>query len=141
MPNRGTVDRAPVISMPVVPSSSTDFPPERDSELLVIGEQTVAVEAAQLLQRFVLDLANALAADLQLLSHLSQRVLMAVAEAEAELEHQLFTRCQRIERRVHVALEHRFAGGRVRRLRDLVGDQVAKAGLILAADRRFERDR
>ena len=46
------------------------------SQLLVVGKQAVAVEAAQLLQRLVLDLADALAADLQLLADLGQGVLV-----------------------------------------------------------------
>jgi hypothetical protein len=41
---------------------------------------------------------------------------------------------------VDVALQHRLAGRFVGRLRDLVGDQVAEARLVLATDRRFERD-
>src|SRR5215218_818814 len=39
-------------------------------QLLVVSKQALAVEAAQLLQRLVLDLADALAADLELLADL-----------------------------------------------------------------------
>ena len=42
-------------------------------ELLVVGEEAVAIEPAQLLQRLVLDLADALATDLDATSPICHR--------------------------------------------------------------------
>ena len=45
----------------------------------MIGEQSLAIDAAELLQRFIFDLANPLTADLKLLANFGNRVLMSVA--------------------------------------------------------------
>ena len=55
----------------------------------MVRVEAVAIEAAQLLQRLVLDLADTLPADLKLLAHLRQRVLVSVAQTEAWLNEQL----------------------------------------------------
>ena len=81
------------------------------SKLLVICEEAIAIEPAQLLQRFVLDLADTLSADLQLFAHFGQRVLMAVTQSEPELENQPLTRGEGIERRRDSALQHALTGG------------------------------
>src|SRR4051812_46232325 len=100
----------------------------------MVGKEAIAIEAAQLLQCLVFDLADALPTDLQLLTNFGQRVLVAVAKPEAELQDQFIARSQRIECGTDVPLEHRFAGGLVWGLRDFVGDQITEAGLVLAAD-------
>ena len=50
------------------------------------------------MQRLVLDLADALAADPQLLADFGQRVLVAIVQAEAQPQHQLLARGERIQR-------------------------------------------
>jgi hypothetical protein len=80
----------------------------RSLKLLVIRVESIAIEPPQFLQRLVLDLADAFAADLQLLADLGERVLVPVAETETELQDQLFPRRERVERRVDVPLEHRL---------------------------------
>lgn len=57
-------------------------------EFLVVGQQAVAIQPTELLQRLVLNLADALTADLQLLAHLGQRVLVALTKAKAKLQNQ-----------------------------------------------------
>ena len=52
----------------------------------MIRVEAVAIEPPQFLQRLVFDLTDALTADLQLLADLGQRVLVAVAETETELQ-------------------------------------------------------
>ncbi len=76
-----------------------------------------------------------------MLADFGKRVLVSLAESEAKLKHQPFPSGQRIQGRADVALEHRFGCRFVRRLRDIVGNQVAETGVILVADRRFQRDR
>jgi hypothetical protein len=72
----------------------------------VVREQSVAIEAAQLLERLILDLADPLPADLELLTDLSQRMLVAVTKSKPELQDQLLTRRQGVKRGAHVALQH-----------------------------------
>src|SRR5215212_5085940 len=112
----------------------------RSLKLLVIRVEAVAIEPPQFLQRLVLDLADAFAADLQLLANLGQRVLVPVAETETELQDQLFPRRERVERRVDVPLEHRLRRRFIWGLRYIIGDQVAQTRLVFRSDRRLERD-
>lgn len=100
----------------------------------MVREKTIAVHSAQLLQRLIFDLADAFAADLKLLTDFGERVLMTLAQAEAELENQPLAGRQGVEGGGDVALEHRFAGGFVWSFGYIVGDQVAKTGVILIPD-------
>src|SRR5262245_27190136 len=60
---------------------------------------------AQLAQRLGLDLADALAGHGEVLAHLFQRVLAAVAEAEAHLDHLLLARSQRLQQGLGLLLQ------------------------------------
>src|SRR6185503_1276346 len=96
---------------------------------------------AQLPQRLRLDLPYALAGDGEVLAYFLERVLTAVADAKAHLDHLLLARRQRLEHRLGLLLEvqvnHRF-----RRRDDVaVFDEVAKMRIFLFADRRFEGNR
>ena len=71
-------------------------------------------------------------------ANLRQRVLVAVAEPEAQLKHQLLARGQRVERGVDVALEHRLGRRFVRCLRDVIGDQITETGFVFGANWRLE---
>src|SRR6478735_863432 len=106
----------------------------------MIGEQSLAIDAAELLQCLIFNLANSLTADLELLANFGKRVLMTVAKPESQLEHEFFARRQAIERLVHVTLKHRLASGVVRSFRNLIGDQIAKTRFVFAPDRCFERN-
>jgi hypothetical protein len=75
---------------------------------------------------------------LQLLAHLGEGVLVPMAEPEAKLQDELFAWAEGIERRVDIALQHGFRRRFVRSFRNIVGDQIAQAGLILGSDRRLE---
>src|SRR5918994_2991997 len=92
-------------------------------------------------QCFCFDLANTFARHREVLPHLFERVLTAVAHAEAHLDDALFARRQRLQHRLRlflqVQVDHRFGG------RDhlTILDEVAKMRIFLFADRRFERNR
>lgn len=77
----------------------------------MVGEEAITIEAAELLKSFVLDLADAFTAYLQLLADFGECVLVALAEAKAQLEHESLAGAECIERRADVALEHALAGG------------------------------
>src|SRR5512135_2400004 len=94
----------------------------------------------ELPQRLRLDLANALARDLEVLTHLFERVVALLADAEAHAEDLLLARRQRLEhlprllREVHV--DDRLGG----RHHALVLDEIAKMRVFLLADGRLEAD-
>src|SRR5438876_11447204 len=68
----------------------------------------------ELPQRLRFDLADALAGDGEALTDLFERVLAAVADAEAHLDNLLFARRERLEHRLglllQVQIDHRFGG-------------------------------
>src|SRR5919112_153534 len=93
----------------------------------------------QLCERIALDLAHALAADLQLAADLLQRCRLAV-EAEPQLEHTALAL-----RQVPHGLTHRprtqCLGGLALRIDGVrVGEQVAELALAVGADRLVQRD-
>src|SRR5258708_34243224 len=96
---------------------------------------------AQLGQRAGLDLAHALARDAELAADLLQREGVAVAQPEAELEHQALARRQDVLENVLNLLAH-GAGGRglLGRGAGLVGEHVTKLLLLILADRQLKRD-
>src|SRR5215213_8309481 len=105
------------------------------AELLGFGE------GLQLLQRLVLDLADALARDVERAPHLVERARVLSAEAVAELEHAALAVRQVLQRLAQRLLGEDLGGPLVRRLGPLVGDELAELGLLLVADRLLERDR
>src|SRR5215510_11741794 len=95
----------------------------------------------QLAQRLRLDLPDAFARDREALAHFFERVLAAVADAKAHLDHFFLARRQRLQHRfglfLQVQIDHRFG-----RRDDLaILDEVAKMRIFLLANRRLERDR
>ncbi len=60
--------------------------PSRLLQLLVIREESLTIEAAQLLERLVFDLADSLPADFELLANFRQGVLVAVSKPESQLQ-------------------------------------------------------
>jgi hypothetical protein len=93
---------------------------------------------AQLAQRLRLDLPDALARDREALADLFERVLGALADAEAHLDHTLLTRRERLEDAVGLFLQVQVDHGLRRRHDVRVGDEVAKMRIFLLANRRLE---
>src|ERR1043165_1129514 len=113
-------------------------------ERLVLDERLEALAArrmAQLAERLRLDLADALAGDLEVLAHFLERVVALLADAKAHAEDLLLTRRERREHLAGLIREvdayHALTGRDDR----LVLDEVAEMGVFLLTDRRLERDR
>src|SRR5262245_62246987 len=95
----------------------------------------------QLPERFRLDLADALARDRELLADLFQRVVLVHADAEAHADYTLLPRRERGERARGGLAQVRLNGGVDRQDRVLVLDEIAEVGILLVADRGFQRPR
>src|SRR3954453_8886097 len=104
-------------------------------ELLPLGE------ALKLLQRLVLDLADALARDVERPADLVERARVLAAEAVAQLQHAALAVGEVLERLAQRFLREDLGGALVRRLGPLVGDELAELGLLLVADGLLERHR
>src|SRR5205085_11691765 len=122
----------------------------RRSSLLrwLSGPATEAAEAAadarmpQLVQGLRLDLAHALAGNAHLLPDLLQGIDVAVAQPEAQLQHQALAWRQRLlQDAACLVLEDMLVGALVRRLVFLVDEEIAQLPLLLFADRRLKGDR
>src|SRR5690349_11647445 len=105
------------------------------AELLRLGE------ALQLLQRLVLDLADALARHVERAPDLVERARVLAAEPVPQLEHAALAVGEVLQRLAQRLLGEDLRGALVRRLGPLVGDELAELGLLLVADRLLERDR
>src|SRR5215211_8009940 len=107
----------------------------RVAEALRLGERL------ELLERVVLDLADALARDVERAPDLLERPRTPAGEAEAHLDDLALALRQGGEGAVHVLLAEVLGGDLERRLGRLVLDEVAELRLVLLADRLLERDR
>src|SRR3954471_301854 len=117
-------------------SSRSAVAPLRDvAELLSLRERL------QLLQRLVLDLADALARHVERAADLVQRAGMLAAEPVAQLEHPALAVGEVLERLAQGLLREDLRRALGRRLGPLVGDELAELGLLLVADGLLERDR
>src|SRR5207248_11020259 len=96
-------------------------------------------QGLDLLPRLVLEPAAALAGDAERASHLFERARLLAGKAEAQLDHLALARGQRSQRQLDVLAAQRERGGVERRLRLLVGDEVAEHGLLVIADRLIHR--
>src|SRR6201991_3521250 len=105
------------------------------AKLLSLGE------ALQLLQRLVLDLPDALARHVERAPDLVERARVLPAEAVAELEDAPLAVGEGLQRLAKGFLGEDLRRALVRRLRALVGDELAELRLLLVADRLLERDR
>src|SRR5262245_64051776 len=94
----------------------------------------------ELPERLRLDLADALAGDVELLAHLLEGPGAPVLQAEAELEHASLAARQRVEHRLDLLLEELVGGGLGRGQGAAVLDEVAEVGVLLLTDRRLQRD-
>src|SRR6185437_13601449 len=98
-------------------------------------------QGLELLQRVVLDLADALARDAEGLPDLLERARLRAVETEAELDHAPLALGERGERTLDVRAAECERRGVERRLGLLVLDEVAELGVLLLADRLLETDR
>src|SRR6185437_900123 len=98
-------------------------------------QATAARRVAQLAERLGLDLADALAGDGEALADFFERVLAAVADAEAHLDDLFIARRQRLQDRFGLVLEIEV-DDRLGRRDDLaILDEVAKVRVFLFPDR------
>src|SRR2546425_10445107 len=89
----------------------------------------------ELAQGFGLDLADALPRDGEVLADLLQRVLAAVGQAEAQPQHLLLARRERVEDLVRL-LAQGEADDRLHRRHDLlVLDKIAQVAVLFLSDR------
>src|SRR3954464_6286580 len=98
-------------------------------------------ERLQLLQRLVLDLADALARHVERPPDLVERARVLPTEAVAQLEHPALAVGEVLQRLAQRFLGQDLGRALVRGLRTLVGDELAELRLLLVADRLLERDR
>src|SRR5690242_17237380 len=98
-------------------------------------------QSAELLQTLVLDLADALACDVERPPDLVERARVLAVEAVAKLEHLPLATREGAEDLPQRLLAHRDLGLLVGQRQILVRDEVAELGLVLVADRLLERDR
>src|SRR6266545_7962948 len=96
---------------------------------------------AQLGQRLRLDLAYSLARDLELPSHLFERVRLAVLEPESQPHDLALAHGQLLERARDLELEALVLRLGRRLGRGRVGHEVAERAVVLLADGRLERER
>src|SRR5262245_33687715 len=95
----------------------------------------------QLAQRLRLDLAYPLARNGEVLTDFLERVLAAVREAEAQPQHLLLTRRERVEDLVGLLAQGQADDRLDGRDYLLVLDEIAEVAVFFFADRRLERDR
>src|SRR5690242_6359877 len=104
-------------------------------ELLSLGQ------ALQLLERLVLDLADALARDVERPPNLVERARVLPAQAVPQLEDAALAVAEVLQRLAQRLLGEDLGGALVRRLRALVGDELAELRLLLVAHGLLEADR
>src|SRR5499433_532962 len=95
----------------------------------------------ELAQRLGLDLADALARDRELVADLFQRVVLVHADAEAHADYTLLPRRERGERARRGLAQVRLDSRIDRQDRVLVFNEIAEMGILLVADRSFQRQR
>jgi hypothetical protein len=113
----------------------------RASRLRDVAELLGLREGLQLLERLVLDLADALARHVERAADLVERAGVLAAQAVAQLEDAALAVGEVLERLAQRLLGEDLGGALVRRLGALVGDELAELRLLLVADRLLERDR
>src|SRR5512139_409178 len=103
-------------------------------------ELLAPARVAQLPERLGLDLADALAGDLELLAHLFQRVVRVFADAETPPKHLLLAVRQRVQHLADLQVEVVPDGELEGRGDLLVLDKVAQMAVLLLADGRLKGD-
>src|SRR4051812_42978605 len=114
---------------------------DRASALRHVAQLLRLGQRLELLQRLVLDLADALAGDVERAAHLVQRARVLAAQAVAQLEDAALAVGEVLQRLAQRLLGEDLGRALVRRLGALVGDELAELRLLLVADGLLERDR
>src|SRR4051795_11566112 len=99
--------------------------------LRAVAELLAHRERRELLQRLVLDLADALARHVERAAHLVERARVLAAEPVPELGHAALAVGEVLESLAERLLGEDLRGALVRRLGPLVGDELAELGLLL----------
>src|SRR5579884_1048507 len=107
----------------------------------VVLQLAAAAWMAQLAQSFGLDLADALAGDVELLAHLFQRAAAPIVQAEAQLQHFALALGQAIQHILNLLFEQLMARGFRRGQSCVVLDEVAEMTVFFLANRRLQADR
>src|SRR5262249_43234084 len=111
------------------------------SELGDVSELLRVRQRAQLLERLVLDLPDALAGDVERPADLVQRPRMLPVQPVAQLEHAPLARGELPEDLLERLLAERDLGCLLWKWHGLVSDEVPELGLLLVADRLLEGHR
>src|ERR1700674_1398112 len=111
------------------------LPTSRCGLFQVVAELLRARWVAQFAQGLGFDLADALAGYPKALAHLFQRSLVAVDQAEAQLQHAPFARRQGVEHVLDLGVQHRQGRRVLWRDRLAVLDEVAQVGVLFLANR------
>src|SRR5215213_5430641 len=121
-------------------TSASSWQALNGAELGDVAELLGLRERLQLLERLVLDLADALARHVERATDLVQRARVLAAEAVAQLEHAALAVGEVLQRLAQRLLGEDLRGALVRRLGPLVGDELTELGLLLVTDGLLERD-
>src|SRR5258706_14942700 len=114
---------------------------EESRSVQIILEPAAAAGMAQLAQRLRLDLADALARDLEFPAHLFERATAAIVQPKAQTQHLLLALGQPAERVLHLLFEELVAGRVGWGQRAVVLDEIAQVAVVFLANRRLEADR
>src|SRR5436190_4717951 len=97
-------------------------------------------ERAELLERLILDLANALARHVERATDLVERARVLAVEPVAEDQHLALPHRELVQQLLERLAPERRLGGLVGKRRALVGDEVTELRLLLVPDRLLQRD-
>src|SRR5919201_383251 len=128
------------------PPQRGDFPPHRRippgemSGLRDFAQLLCLSQRLELLERLVLDLADALAGDVEGAPDLVERARMLAAEPVTELEDAALAVGQVLQRLPERLLGQEVGGAIERGFRLLVGDELAELRLLLVTDRLLQRN-
>src|SRR5215216_5870364 len=115
------------------------MPPAYEARCLGYVAQLLRLgEALQLLERLVLDLADALARDVERPPDLVERARVLPAEPVPQLEDAALAVGEVLQRFAQCFLGEDLRGAFVGGLRTLVSDELTELGLLLVADRLLE---
>src|SRR5206468_5287385 len=104
-------------------------------------ELATAHRMLKLADRLGLDLADALAGDLENPSYLFKSVCVSVAQAVAKLDNLALAVSQGLEHLLDLVLEHLLGGGADGRFGAVILDEVAEVTVFAFADRPVQADR
>src|SRR5215213_5691958 len=107
-------------------TSASSWQALNGSRLGDVAELLGLRERLQLLERLVLDLADALARDVERAADLVQRARVLAAEAVAQLEHAALAVAEVLQRLAQGLLGEDLRGPLIRRFSPFIGDELAE---------------